>query len=304
MTDVPAPPHPLAKAPFATASAAPRRKPKGVVRRLVEHRLFMTGSILFALMLVMAITADLLALYDPIVVRARNRFRAPSLAHPFGTDNFGRDIFSRVVYGARLSIQIGFVTVLLTAILGTACGVAAGYFRRLDNLIMRVMDALMAFPALLLAIAITAALGPSAFNVVVALAAVYTPRTARVVRASVLVVREADYVQAARAVGAGHLRIMIQHILPNSLAPLIVQLTFVFAYAVIAEAVLSFLGMGPSPPTPSWGNIIAEGKDYIREASWIALFPGLAIAITVLGLNLLGDGLRDVLDPRMNVETR
>jgi len=304
MTDAAAPPQPLAKSPLATARATPRRKPKGIVRRLFEHRLFVTGFVLFCLMLAMAIAADLLAPYDPIVVRARNRFRAPSFAHPFGTDNFGRDIFSRVVYGARLSIQIGFVTVLLTAILGTACGVVAGYFRRLDNLIMRVMDALMAFPALLLAIAITAALGPSAFNVVVALAAVYTPRTARVVRASVLVVREADYVHAARAVGAGHLRIMLQHILPNSMAPLIVQLTFVFAYAVIAEAVLSFLGMGPPPPTPSWGNIIAEGKDYIREAGWIALFPGLAIALTVLGLNLLGDGLRDVFDPRMNVETR
>jgi peptide/nickel transport system permease protein len=299
MTDAAAPSRPL-----GAAAAVPRRRPKSLVRRLTEHRLFMTGFVLFCLMLGMAIAADLLALHDPVAVRARNRFRAPSLAHPFGTDNFGRDIFSRVVYGARLSIQIGFVTVLLTAILGTACGIAAGYFRRLDNLIMRVMDALMAFPALLLAIAITAALGPSAFNVVVALAAVYTPRTARVVRASVLVVREADYVHAARAVGAGHLRIMVQHILPNSMAPLVVQLTFVFAYAVIAEAVLSFLGMGPPPPSPSWGNIIAEGKDYIREASWIALFPGLAIAITVLGLNLLGDGLRDVLDPRMNVETR
>jgi peptide/nickel transport system permease protein len=191
---------------------------------------------------------------------------------------------------------------VVTAVVGTACGLVAGYFRALDNVLMRVMDALMAFPAILLAIAITAALGPSAFNVVVALAAVYTPRTARVVRASVLVVRESDYVHAAQAVGAGHLRIMLQHILPNSMAPLIVQLTFVFAYAVIAEAVLSFLGMGPPPPTPSWGNIIAEGKDYIREAAWIALFPGIAIAVTVLGLNLLGDGLRDVLDPRMNVE--
>ena len=290
--------------PPTAKRATPRRKPQGIIKRLRTHRLFVTGFVLFATMLAMALLADLLATHDPIVVRARNRFKPPSLANFFGTDNFGRDIFSRVVFGARLSIEIGFVTVLLTAIFGTACGLAAGYFRRLDNLIMRVMDALMAFPALLLAIAITAALGPSAFNVVVALAAVYTPRTARVVRASVLVVREADYVHAAQAVGASHLRIMLQHILPNSMAPLVVQLTFVFAYAVIAEAVLSFLGMGPPPPTPSWGNIISDGKDYIREASWIALFPGLAIATTVLGLNLLGDGLRDVLDPRMVVENR
>jgi peptide/nickel transport system permease protein len=309
MTESLAPSTPLAQARLAQArlakpAAAPRRRPAGLMRRLVRHRLFVTGFILFGLMLAMALLADLIATHDPVLVRARNRFRAPSLANFFGTDNFGRDIYSRVVYGARLSIQIGFLTVLLTAIAGIACGIVAGYFRRLDNLIMRVMDALMAFPSLLLAIAITAALGPSAFNVVVALAAVYTPRTARVVRASVLVVREADYVHAASAVGASHLRIMIQHILPNSMAPLVVQLTFVFAYAVIAEAVLSFLGMGPPPPTPSWGNIIAEGKDYIREASWIALFPGLAIAVTVLGLNLLGDGLRDVLDPRMKVDQR
>ncbi len=290
--------------PPAASRTTPRRKPPGILKRLGRHRLFVTGFALFATMLAMALLADLLATHDPIVVRARNRFKPPSLANFFGTDNFGRDIFSRVVYGARLSIEIGFVTVLLTAIFGTACGLAAGYFRRLDNLIMRIMDAFMAFPALLLAIAITAALGPSAFNVVVALAAVYTPRTARVVRASVLVVREADYVHAAQAVGASHLRIMLQHILPNSMAPLMVQLTFVFAYAVIAEAVLSFLGMGPPPPTPSWGNIISDGKDYIREAGWIALFPGLAIATTVLGLNLLGDGLRDVLDPRMVVDNR
>jgi peptide/nickel transport system permease protein len=288
----------------AVAGRPSRRRPLGVLGRLFRHRLFVTGFVLFALMLGMALLADLIATHDPVLVRARNRFRAPSLANLFGTDNFGRDVYSRVVHGARLSIQIGFLTVLLTAIAGITCGIAAGYFRRLDNLIMRVMDALMAFPSLLLAIAITAALGPSAFNVVVALAAVYTPRTARVVRASVLVVREADYVHAASAVGASHVRIMLHHILPNSMAPLVVQLTFVFAYAVIAEAVLSFLGMGPPPPTPSWGNIIAEGKDYIREAGWIALFPGLAIAITVLGLNLIGDGLRDALDPRMKVDLR
>ena len=295
----------LSSLPAGRRSAPPpRRKPASVLRRLFRHRLFVTGFVLFAAMVALGVFAEIVAPDDPVQVRAHARFRPPSWVNPFGTDNFGRDVFSRVAFGARLSIQIGFLTVLLTAILGTACGLAAGYFRRLDNLLMRVMDALMAFPAILLAIAITAALGPSAFNVVVALAAVYTPRTARVVRASVLVVREADYVHAAQSVGAGHLRIMLHHILPNSMAPLVVQLTFVFAYAVIAEAVLSFLGMGPPPPTPSWGNIIAEGKDYIREAGWIAMFPGLAIAITVLGLNLLGDGLRDVLDPRMNIETR
>ncbi|MBM3533894.1 MAG: ABC transporter permease [Alphaproteobacteria bacterium] len=286
------------------AAAAPLRRRQSTIARLMRHRLFVSGLALFALMVVMAIFADFLATHSPVQVRARFRFRPPSLDNFFGTDNFGRDIYTRVVYGARLSISIGFAVVLLTAIAGTTIGLISGYFRRLDNLVMRVMDALMAFPTIILALALAAALGPSAFNIVVALSAVYTPRVARVVRASVLVVREADYVHAAHAVGASNLRIMLEHILPNSMAPLVVQLTFVFAYAVIAEAVLSFLGVGPPPPTPSWGSIIAEGKDYIREAAWITLFPGIAIAMTVLGLNLLGDGLRDVLDPRMNVESR
>ena len=160
----------------------------------------------------------------------------------------------------------------------------------------------MAFPAIMLAVAVTAALGPSATNVVIALAAVYVPRTARIVRASVLVVREMDYVLAARALGASHLRVIFRHILPNSLGPLVVQLTLVFAYAVLSEAALSFLGMGPPPPMPTWGNIISDGRDYLREAPWICLYPGIAISISVLGLNLLGDGLRDILDPRMKVQ--
>ena len=291
-------------APLFAERAAPLRKQKSTLKRLFAHRLFVTGLVLFALMVIMAVFADWIATHNPVQVRARFRFRAPDMDNFFGTDNFGRDIFTRVVYGARMSILIGFVTVTFTAIIGTACGLIAGYFRRIDNVLMRVMDALMAFPTLVLALALAAALGPSAFNIVVALTTVYVPRTARIVRASVLVVRDADYVHAAHAVGASNLRIMLEHILPNSMAPLVVQLTFVFAYAVIAEAVFSFLGVGPPPPTPSWGNIIAEGKDYIREAAWITLFPGIAISMTVLGLNLLGDGLRDVLDPRMNVENR
>ena len=291
-------------APGLVHVAAPLRKRKTALRRLAEHRLFMTGLVLFMLMVIMAVFADWIATHNPVQVRARFRFRAPDLNNYFGTDNFGRDIFTRVVYGARLSISIGFATVAMTALVGTSIGLLAGYFRKLDNILMRFMDALMAFPTILLALALAAALGPSAVNIVVALSAVYIPRVARVVRASVLVVREADYVHAAHAVGASNLRIMVEHILPNSMAPLMVQLTFVFAYAVIAEAVLSFLGVGPPPPTPTWGNIIAEGKDYIREAAWITLFPGIAIAMTVLGLNLLGDGLRDVLDPRMNVDNR
>ena len=195
-----------------------------VLRRLRQHKLFLTGFALFAVVLVMAVFAPLIAPLPPDEIQFRHRFEPPSLAFPMGTDNFGRDLLSRVVYGARLSLEIGFTVVLLTGIFGTAIGAAAGYYRKLDNPLMRVMDALMAFPAILLAVAIAAALGASAVNAVIALAAVYTPRTARIVRASVLVVREMEYVQAARACGATNWRIMRRHILPNSMAPLIVQL--------------------------------------------------------------------------------
>ena len=192
--------------------------------------------------------------------------------------------------------------VVLNAIFGVLLGAVAGYFSRLDGPLMRLADALMAFPSVLLAIGIAAALGPSTTTVVIALAVVYIPRTARILRASVLVVRELDYVQSARVAGASHWHILFRHILPNSMAPLIVQLSFVFAYAVLSEAVLSFLGLGAPPTTPSWGILIAEGRGYIREAWWLTFMPGAAIAVTVLGVNLLGDGLRDVLDPRLKIE--
>lgn len=271
------------------------------LRRLLKHRAFMIGAILFGFVLVVAIFADVIATTDPTKLSVRNRFKPPSWENPFGTDNVGRSQLSRIVYGARISLAIGFAVVILNAVFGVMLGAAAGYFRRLDNILMRVADALMAFPAVLLAIAIAAALGPSSLTAAIALSVVYIPRTARIVRASVLVVRETEYVQAAKAMGASHLRIIFKHVLPNCLAPLIVQLTFIFAYAVLTEAVLSYLGLGAAPPTPTWGNIIAEGRDYIREAAWITLIPGMFLAITVLGLNLLGDGLRDVLDPRLKV---
>lgn len=290
-----------AEAVLAAGVLPPPRR-FAVTRRLFRHRLFVTGLILFGTMLFLALAADVIAPHNPMRMQFRARFRPPGDAFLFGTDNFGRDIFSRLCFGARLSLGIGFAVVLATGIVGTAIGLLAGYFRRLDEWLMRVMDALMAFPAVMLALAIAAALGPSAANAVIALSIVYIPRTARIVRATVLVVREMDYVQAARAFGGRDGWIILRHILPNSLAPLIVQLTFIFAYAVLAESILSFLGVGPPPPTPTWGNMIAEGKDYIREAWWIAMFPGLAICLTVLGLNLLGDGLRDVLDPRLKVQ--
>ncbi|MGH7104652.1 MAG: ABC transporter permease, partial [Acetobacteraceae bacterium] len=229
-------------------------------------------------------------------------FLPPSLKHLFGTDNFGRSLFSRVMWGARLSLLIGGAVVGINAIAGTALGAAAGYYRRIDNIVMRANDALMAFPAVLLAIAVTAMLGPSLIDVIIALGIVYTPRTARIVRSSVIVLREAEYVQAAIAAGAGDWHLLRRHILPNALAPLIVQLSFLFGYAVLLEATLSFLGVGAVPPTPTWGNIMAEGRQYLTTAPWIIAIPGAALMVTVLGLNMLGDGLRDVLDPRLNVE--
>lgn len=289
----------------APVSARPPRGRAGWLRglhRVLGHKLLLTGLLLCVAVAAVALLADVIQVQAPERMRVRDAFAAPGRSYPFGTDNLGRDVYSRVVHGARLSLLIGLATVALTAVAGTVLGCVAGYFRGWDEPVMRVMDALMSFPAVLLAVAITAALGPSAVNAVIALAAVYAPRTARIVRASVLVVREMDYVEAARAVGASQPRALFLHVLPNCLTPLLVQLTFVFAYAVLAEAALSFLGMGPPPPTPTWGNIIAEGRDYIREAPWICLFPGGAISLAVLGLNLLGDGLRDVLDPRMQVE--
>ena len=287
---------------LANALPALGAAPAPLWRQLLRHRLFLTGATILLLMILLAIFADLIELRSPEKMQVRLRFKSPDWPYPLGTDNYGRDIYSRLVHGARLSLSIGFAVALVTGIIGTAIGVTAGYFRRLDSPLMRLMDALMAFPAILLAIAIAAALGPSAMNAVIALSVVYTPRTARIVRSTVLVVRETDYVQAAKACGARDSWIIRRHVLPNSMAPLIVQLTFIFAYAILAESILSFLGVGPPPPTPTWGNMIAEGKDYLREASYICFFPGLAVALTCLGLNLLGDGLRDVLDPRLRVQ--
>jgi peptide/nickel transport system permease protein len=296
-----APALPASPAAPARAKARPlQRYP--TLRRLLRHTLFVTGSIAFLTVALAAALADLLTVADPLQLSIRDRFQPPSAEWLFGTDNFGRSQWSRVLYGARLSLLIGLGVVLLNAVFGTLVGALAGYFRHLDNVLMRIADAFMAFPVILLAIGITAALGPGSVNAVIALAAVYTPRTARIVRASVLVVREMEYVQAAQAMGASHYRILRYHILPNCMAPLIVQLTFIFAYSVLSEAILSFLGLGAQPPTPTWGNIIAEGRQYIREAPWITVIPGLALAFTVLGLNLLGDGLRDVLDPRLKVQ--
>ena len=290
-------------APDETISDIRQSPFTATLRRLLHHRLFLLGLGLIAIIAVAALLAPWIAPVDPNKLAMRFKFRPPDRDFIFGTDNFGRSLWSRVVWGARLSMFIGTAVVLINAVCGTAIGAAAGYFRRLDNILMRFNDALMAFPAVLLAIAVTAVLGPSVNDVIIALGIVYTPRTARIVRSSVIVLREMEYVQAAVAAGAGHWRILRRHILPNAMAPLIVQLSFLFAYAVLTEATLSFLGVGAVPPTPTWGNIMAEGRQYMIDAPWIIAIPGVALMITVLGLNLLGDGLRDVLDPRLRIQS-
>lgn len=271
-------------------------------RRLFAHRLFTAGAAVVLFFILLGLFGPLFWPYDPNAVSVTARFRPPSPEHPLGTDNFGRDMLARVAHGARLSLAIGGAVALLTTLLGTALGLIVGYFKRIEASAVAFMDALMAFPTILLAIALSTALGPSLFNAVVALTVVYTPRMARIVRSAVVVVARMDYVEAARAAGANDRRILIKHILPNCVAPIIVQITFVFAYAVVSEAVLSFLGLGAPPPAISWGMIVAEGRQYLRNSWWICAFPGLAITFTVLGLNLLGDGLRDVLDPRIRLQ--
>ena len=272
--------------------------------RLLTNRSFVIGAVLVGLVLLLAALAGVIAPFDPLKGNFRSRMVAPGAEHWMGTDHFGRDILSRVLYGARISLQIGFMVALVTAAAGVFIGALAGYFRRLDGPVMRLMDAFMAFPSIILAIAISAVLGASVQNVIIALSIAATPHTARIVRAAVMVVREMEYVEAARALGAGHARILLRHVLANAMAPLVVRTTFVFGVAILNEAVLSFIGVGPPPPTPTFGAIIANGRDFIVAAPWITIAPGFAILVSVLGLNLLGDGLRDVLDPRMAVATR
>jgi peptide/nickel transport system permease protein len=282
----------------ATAAlAAPQRHRN--LRRLFRHRSFVIGFAIILFLTLAAIFAPLLSPLDPSAMHVRVRFRAPSSSFYFGTDMFGRDIFTRVLYGARVSLFVGFAVSVISGLCGAVLGVVAAQFRRLDGPIMRLMDALMSFPAILLALGIAAALGPRVSSVIAALTVAYIPAGVRLVRAAALVVREMDFVQAAQVSGASSLRIIVRHILPNCFSPLLVHLTFIFAYAMLAEAALSFLGVGVQPPIASWGNIIAEGRDYATEAWWVMLFPGIAISLAALGLNLLGDALRDMLDPRL-----
>ena len=267
--------------------------------RLRQNRLSVVGLALIAGFLLLAFAAPLIAPADPMAQALYNRLSPPTLEHPFGTDDFGRDILSRVIYGARISLRVGIVAVLIALVLGTGIGLVAGYWGGwIDQVLMRVMDLLLAFPSILLAIGIVAVLGPGLENAMLAVGIVAVPQYARLVRASVLTVRETDYVLAARAMGASDARILALAILPNCLAPLIVQATLGLATAILDAAGLSFLGLGAQPPTPEWGAMLSQGRELIVRAPWVLTFPGGAIFFTVLAFNLVGDGLRDALDPK------
>mgnify|MGYP001501910750 FL=1 len=269
------------------------------LRRLFRRRLVLFAFVVLALIILLAILAPLVAPYSPTGMRVINRLKPPSTLHWFGTDEFGRDVLSRIIHGGRASLGIGMAVVVTSMLAGTTLGLVAGYFRSLDALIMRGVDAMMSLPDILLAIFLVAVLGASAGNVVLALAIVYTPRVVRVVRGSTLVVRELPFVEAARTLGVSTWQILTRHILLNVASPILVQATFIFAYAILAEAGLSFLGAGVPPETPTWGTMIASGQQFADRAIWVVLFPGLAIVLSALSLQLLGDGLRDMLDPKL-----
>ena len=267
-------------------------------RRLRGERKVQVGLVLVVFLGLVAIFGPALAPYDP-EADDFDLFSAPSLDHPFGTDSFGRDILSRMIVGTRISFTVGISVAILSMLIGVTLGLLAGYFGGwLDNLIMRFMDLLWAFPEIILAVGMVAVFGAGIRNIIIAIAIAYLDDFARVVRAEVLRLREEEYTLAARSMGASHPRVMLQHILPNTVAPIIVQATFAVGLGILAESGLTFLGLGVSPSTPTWGLTLNEGRDFIRQAWWISVFPGLAIMVTVLGLNLLGDGLRDTLDVR------
>ena len=269
------------------------------LKRLSHDKGAVLGGAVMLLLVVVAIAAPLLTPIDPMWMDPLNRLQPPSRVHPFGTDSSGRDVFSMVIYGARISLAVGLSVMLFSSLVGVVVGLLSGYFRTLDNLIMRINDGVMAFPSILLAIAMMAVLGPRVSNIIIALGVVYTPPMARIIRSVTLSCRTITYVEAAAALGAPDLVVAFRHILPNCVPPMIVQGTFVFAFSVLAESSLSFLGVGAPPYIPSWGNVISMGRLVMIEAPWISLCPGFAILFTVLALNLLGDGLRDSLDPRM-----
>ena len=270
------------------------------LRRSLRHRLLMLGGVIILVLGLVALLGPWLAPYDPVGMDFSARFAPPSPAHPFGTDDFGRDIFSRILYGAAVSFRVAFIAVAISATVGVFLGAVAGFYGRwLDEIVMRFMDILFAFPAVLLAITVMAILGRGIENAMIAIAIVYIPIFARVARGAVISVRGREFVTAARALGQGNTTIIFKHILPNALGPIIVQTSLSLAFAILAEAALSFFGLGTQPPDPSWGRMLSEGRAFLRQAWWMGVFPGLAIMLAVMGFNFFGDGLRDLLDPRM-----
>ncbi len=275
---------------------------RDALRRLFRNKLAIIGMVILGLFVFCAIFAPWIAPYDPIAQDITRRREPPSWEHPFGLDEVGRDLLSRVIYGARVSLYVGVASVSLAIIAGTLIGAVSGYAGGwIDNVIMRIMDIMLAFPSLLLAIAIVAILGPGLLNMLYAIAFVSIPAYARIVRASVLAAKEMDYTLAARAIGCSSSRILFRHIMPNCLTPIIVQGTLGIATAILDAAGLSFLGLGAQPPTPEWGAMLGQGRGSVFTAPHVVIFPGLAIMLSVLGFNLLGDGLRDALDPRLRM---
>lgn len=269
------------------------------LRFWVRNRMALIGLVIVLVMVVLAVFAPLVAPYDPYERDIRNRLAAPSFTHLMGTDELGRDTFSRVIYGARVSLSVGLISVGLATLIGAPLGLLAGFHGgRPDSIIMRLMDAVISFPEIVLAITILAILGPSVFNAMIAIGVVYIPVFARTVRAPTIAQTHREYVEAAHALGASSGRVLFRHVAPNTMGILIVRMSTSFSYAILAEASLSFLGLSASPPTATWGRMLKEGQSFMQQAPWVAIFPGLAIALAVLGFNLLGDGLRDALDPR------
>ena len=287
-----------------TAALSPlRRQQTGLwrdaARRLRQDKAAIAGLIVIALLVVVAVFAPWLAPHSPSDQSFIDKLQGPSRSHVMGTDEFGRDTFSRVLYGSRVALQVGLLPVAVAVVLGVAAGLAAGYYGGVtDQITMRMVDILLAFPWLLLAIGIVAILGPGINNVIIAVAIIYVPAFARIVRASVLSIKEREFVEAARAIGQPDLQIILRHILRNAWAPIIVQATLSIGQAIIYAAGLSFIGLGTQPPDADWGVMLKSGHEFLRDSPWLGIFPGLAILVTVLAFNLLGDGLRDALDPR------
>lgn len=265
---------------------------------LMCNPLVLASALFLLIVILAAIFAAQITSFDPKFLNPAIRLQGPTSAHILGTDDGGRDIFARIVYGGRVSLIIGVSVTLASTLIGSVLGLLAGYYQRLDSIIMRTMDGLMAFPSILLAIAIMASLGPSVVNVFISLAVVYTPVVARLVRSTTLVTKQQPYVESARCIGMRDGAILVKYVFPNGLSPLIVQSTFVIAFAIISEASLSYLGAGVNPETPTWGNMLRDGQRVLQRAWWLSIFPGVALVLTVLALNLVGDALREALDPR------